>query len=66
MVAEINVDPYHHMASSDLTCHLEDSGTGVLWLHYVTWYEKKFGNGNQKASPSTDENIGVVGVPCRA
>ena len=66
MGAVINVDPYHHMASSDLTCHLEDSRTGVLWLHCITWWEKKFGNGYQKASSSTDENTGVVAVPCCA
>ena len=32
VVAVINVDVYHFLAFSDLTCHLEDTGLGVFWL----------------------------------
>ena len=27
------VDAYPFLAFSDLTCHLEDTGIGVFWLH---------------------------------
>ena len=33
MAAVISVDAYHFLAFSNLTCHLEDTGTGVFWLH---------------------------------
>ena len=33
VVAVISVDAYPFLAISDLTCHLEDTGIGVLWLH---------------------------------
>ena len=33
MVAVISVDTYPFLAFSDLTCHLEDTGIGVFWLH---------------------------------
>ena len=33
MVAVISVDAY--LSFSDLTCHLEDTGIGVFWLHCV-------------------------------
>ena len=33
MVAVISVDAYAFLAFSDLTCHLEDTGIGVSWLH---------------------------------
>ena len=33
VVAVINVDAYPLLAFSDLTCHLEDKGIGVFWLH---------------------------------
>ena len=33
VVAEISVDAYPFLAFSDLTCHLEDTGKGVFWLH---------------------------------
>ena len=33
MVAVISVDGYPVLAFSDLTCHLQDTGIGVLWLH---------------------------------
>ena len=29
----ISVDAYPFLAFSDLTCHLEDTGKGVFWLH---------------------------------
>ena len=28
-----SVDAYPFVAFSDLTCHLEDRGIGVFWLH---------------------------------
>ena len=33
MVAKIGVDAYPLLAFSGLTCHLEDAGIGVFWLH---------------------------------
>ena len=33
VVAVISVDTYPFLAFSDLTCHLEDTGIGVFWLH---------------------------------
>ena len=33
VVAVISVDAYPFLALSDLTCHLEDTGLGVFWLH---------------------------------
>ena len=35
VVAVISVDAYLFLAFSDLTCHLEDTGIGVFWLHCV-------------------------------
>ena len=35
VVAAISVDAYPFLAFSDLTCDLEDTGTGVFWLHYA-------------------------------
>ena len=35
VAAVVNVDVYHFLAFSDLTCHLEDTGIGVFWLHYA-------------------------------
>ena len=36
VVAVISVDVYPFCAFSDLTCHLEDTGIGVFWLHCAT------------------------------
>ena len=33
MVAVISADAYPFLAFSDLTCHNEDTGIGVSWLH---------------------------------
>ena len=33
VVAVISVDAYPFLALSDLTCHPEDVGIGVSWLH---------------------------------
>ena len=33
VLAVISVDAYPFLAFSDLTCHLEDTGIGVFWLH---------------------------------
>ena len=37
VVAVISVDAYPFFAFSELTCHLEDTGIGVFWLHYAAW-----------------------------
>ena len=37
VVAVISVDAYPFLAFSELTCHLEDTGVGVFWLHCATW-----------------------------
>ena len=37
MVAVISVDAYPFLAFSGLTCHLEDTGIGVFWLHCAAW-----------------------------
>ena len=36
VVAVVSVDGYPFWAFSDLTCHFEDMGIGVFWLHYAT------------------------------
>ena len=36
VVAVISVDVYLFLAFSDLTCHLEDTGICVFWLHCAT------------------------------
>ena len=38
MAAVITVDAYLFLASSDLTCHLEDTGIGFSWLHCAASY----------------------------
>ena len=52
MVAKISVDAYPFLASSDLTCHLEDTGIGVFWPHCATpdSKETETGGNNQEAS----------------
>ena len=55
------------LAFSDLTCHLEDTVIGVLWLPDSK--EIQLGSNDQEASPSTGKNTGVVYawgsfVPC--
>ena len=37
VVAVISVDGYPFLAFSDLTCHLENTGISVFWLHYAAW-----------------------------
>ena len=37
VVAVITVDAYPFLALLDLTCHIEDTGIGVFWLHCATW-----------------------------
>ena len=37
VVAVISVDAYPFLDFSDLTCHLEDTGIGVFWLHCAAW-----------------------------
>ena len=38
VVAVINVDACPFSAFSDLTCHLENTGIGVFWLHLLHCY----------------------------
>ena len=33
VVAGISADAYPFLAFSEMTCHLEDTGIGVFWLH---------------------------------
>ena len=35
VVAGISADAYPFLAFSEMTCHLEDTGIGVFWLHYA-------------------------------
>ena len=37
VVTVISVDAYPFLAFPDLTCHLEDMGIGVFWLHSAAW-----------------------------
>ena len=37
VVAVISADAYPFLAFSDLTCHLEDTGISVFWLHCAAW-----------------------------
>ena len=65
VVAVISVDDYPFWAFSDLTCHLQDSGIGVFWLHCLPdSKETELGKSDQEASLSAGNNIGVVLVPC--
>ena len=36
MLPVISVDVYPFLGFSDLTCHLEDTGIDVFWLHCAT------------------------------
>ena len=38
VVAVTSVYAYPFLAFLDLTCHLEDTGVGVFWLHCPTYY----------------------------
>ena len=60
VVAVINVDAYSFLAFSDLTCHLEDTGIDILWLHGAACKETELGSIDQKASPSSGKNISLV------
>ena len=37
VVVVIIVDAYPFLAFSYLTCHLEDTGISVFWLHCAAW-----------------------------
>ena len=37
VVAVINVNGYPFLPYLDLTCHLEDTGIGIFWLHCAAW-----------------------------
>ena len=63
MVAVISVDAYPFLASSDLTCHLEDtevfSGCTVL----PASKETELRSSDKEASPPAGKNTGVVLMP---
>ena len=40
----ISVDAYSFLAFPDLTCHLEDTGIGVFWLHSADSKETEHGS----------------------
>ena len=64
MLIVISVDAYPFLAFSDLTCHLEDTGISVFWLHCADSKESELGSSDQEASPSAGKNTGIVLVPC--
>ena len=37
VVAVVSVEAYPFLAFSDLTCHLENTGIGIFWLHCAVW-----------------------------
>ena len=52
------------LAISDLSCHLEDTGIGVYWLHCATDIkETELGSSNQVASPLAAKSSRAVLVP---
>ena len=60
VVTVISVDAYSFLAFSNLTCHIEDRGIGVFWLHSAAWCS------DCETSPSVGKNIATVLVPCHA
>ena len=64
LVVFISVDAYPFLAFSDLTCHLEDTGIGVFWLHCAARQLEDRTWSDQEASPSAGKNTGVLLVPC--
>ena len=68
MVPLFSVDTcpfFFSLAFSDLTCHLEDMGIGVFWLHSpAESKETKLESSDQEGSPSAGKNTEVVLVPC--
>ena len=67
VVAVTSVDSYPFLAFSDVTCHLEDTGIGVFWLHCTAWCkETKLGSSNEEASSSAGKNTRIILVPCCA
>ena len=69
VVAVINVDTYPYLASSDLTCRLEDTWIGVFWLIIRSIVppdnkDTKLGSSDQETFLSVVKYIGVVLVHC--
>ena len=63
----ISVDAHPFLAFSDLTCHFEDTGIGVFWLHWLPdSKETELGSSDQEASQSAGKNNGIVLVLCSA
>ena len=65
LVAMISVDAYPLLASTNLTCHLED--TGIMFSAFTVYpdsTEIELGSRDQEASPSTGKNTRVVIAPC--
>ena len=63
LVAVISIDAYSFVAFSDLTCHFENSGIDVFWLHCL---ENELQSSDQEASPSPSKHSGLVLGQCHA
>ena len=62
VVAVISVDAYPFLAFSDLTCHLEDTGIGVFWLHCAAWFTH--GSASLQLFPVVWIFLRTLGVIC--
>ena len=61
----ISDDAYPFLDFSDLTCHLEDTGIGVFWLHCAAdSKETELRSSDKEASLSACKNTRLVLVPC--
>ena len=63
MVAVICVDAYPFLAFSDLTCHLKDTGIGVLCTMLPDSKKPKLRSSNQETSSSAGKNNKITLVP---
>ena len=63
MVAAVSIGTYCFLASSDLTCHLDNTELGISWMHGL---EKKLQTSNQEVSPSASKNTGLVLEQCHS
>ena len=59
----ISIDAYSFLAFSELTCHLEDAGIGVFWLHCL---EKELQSSDQEAFLSPGKHTRLVLEECHA
>ena len=58
VVAVISTDAYPFLASSDMTCHLEDIGIGVFWFQcrVLIWKQKKASQKNPTVTMKLEQN----------